>query len=536
MEPSVSIGPRATAGTREQMGSKAFNLSRMAGLGLNVPQAFVLPTSWCSPGDAARGPLSQPELEHLAGAVRQLELATGLAFGGERRPLLVAVRSGAPQSMPGMMDTLLNVGLNEETISGLLRLTGNPRLAWDSYRRLVRQFAEIVDGCDPHPFDQAATRVMRRDRVQSLADLDHRGLRDMASEFLEIHADLAGRRFPRAPMEQLAAAVEAVHRSWWSARAREYRRLNAIADVPGTAVTVQRMVFGNAGSTSGAGVAFTRNPASGENELYVDFAFNAQGEDVVSGRESPRESARLKGRMPAVVAALEGVRVKLEREFLDAQEIEFTVQEGELFLLQTRTGKRTPLAALRIAVEMVQAGLIDPAQGLRRLEGIDLDGLRETRRLPQAGGAPIAQGVGASLGVVSGRIALDLPAARSLAARGGPVILVRRDMSTDDVAGIAIAAGVLTAVGGRTAHAAVIARQLGKVCVVGCPGLRIEPDPRRIRLGERTLSEGDWVSLDGASGEVWAGKVAVDSVPPAALLEAVRGWRTRKLTPHAATR
>jgi pyruvate, orthophosphate dikinase len=536
MDPFLALGPRGSAGTREQMGSKAFNLSRMAALGLNVPQAFVLPTSWCSPGDDARGPLSQPEIDHLAGAVRHLELATGLAFGAERRPLLVAVRSGAPQSMPGMMDTLLNVGLNEETISGLLRLTGNPRLTWDSYRRLIRQFAEIVDGCDARPFDQAVARILRQERVQNLADLDYRGLRAMAGEFLEIHAELAGRRFPRAPMEQLVAAVEAVHRSWWSERARQYRRLNGIPDAPGTAVTVQRMVFGNAGSNSGAGVAFTRNPASGENQLYVDFAFNAQGEDVVSGRESPSESASLGERMPATVAALEGVRVRLEREFLDAQEIEFTVQEGELFLLQTRTGKRTPLAALRIAVEMVQSGLVEPAQALRRLEGLDLDALRETRRLPEPGACALARGVGASVGVASGRIALDLGAAQSIAAKGAPVILVRREMSPDDVAGIAIAGGVLTAAGGRTAHAAVVARQLGKVCVVGCAGLRMESAPRRIRLGDRTLLEGDWVSLDGESGEVWAGKVAVESKPPAALLETVRGWKTRKLTPHAASR
>jgi pyruvate,orthophosphate dikinase len=536
MEPFLAIGARGSAGTREQMGSKAFYLSRMAALGLNVPQGFVLPTSWCSPGDAARGPLTPAEIDHLAAAVRGLELATGLAFGAERRPLLVAVRSGAPQSMPGMMDTLLNVGLNEETLSGLLRLTGNPRLTWDSYRRLIRQFAEIVDGCDSRPFDQAVARILRQERVQGLPDLDHRGLRAMAGEFLEIHAELAGRRFPRAPMEQLIAAVEAVHRSWWSERAREYRRLNGIADVPGTAVTVQRMVFGNAGSNSGAGVAFTRNPSSGENQLYVDFAFNAQGEDVVSGRESPREGAALAERMPATVTALEGVRARLEREFLDAQEIEFTVQEGELFLLQTRTGKRTPLAALRIAVEMVQSGLIEAAQALRRLQGIDLDALRETRRLPEAGAFALARGVGAGVGVVSGRIALDLGSARSLAAKGGPVILVRREMSTDDVAGIALAGGVLTAAGGRTAHAAVVARQLGKVCVVGCAGLRIESAPRRIRLGERTLLEGDWVSLDGESGEIWAGKVAVESRPPTALLEAVRGWETRKLTPHAASR
>jgi pyruvate,orthophosphate dikinase len=448
----------------------------------------------------------------------------------------VAVRSGAPQSMPGMMDTLLNVGLNEETLSGLLRLTGNPRLTWDSYRRLIRQFAEIVDGCDSRPFDQAVARILRQERVQGLPDLDHRGLRAMAGEFLEIHAELAGHRFPRAPMEQLIAAVQAVHRSWWSERAREYRRLNGIPDVPGTAVTVQRMVFGNAGSDSGAGVAFTRNPASGENQLYVDFAFNAQGEDVVSGRESPREGAALGERLPATVTALEGVRARLEREFLDAQEIEFTVQEGELFLLQTRTGKRTPLAALRIAVEMVRSGLVEPAQALRRLEGIDLDALRETRRIPEAGASALAQGVGASVGVVSGRIALDLGSTRSMAAKGGQVILVRREMSTDDVAGIALAGGVLTAAGGRTAHAAVVARQLGKVCVVGCAGLRIESAPRRIRLGERILLEGDWLSLDGESGEVWAGKVAVESRPPTALLEAVRGWETRKLTPHAASR
>lgn len=536
MDAPLQIGPRAAAGSREQMGSKAFNLVRMAAIGLNVPQGFVLPTSWCSPGEAPRGKLSEAEREQLGLAVRSLEVATNLKFGADRRPLLVAVRSGAPQSMPGMMDTLLNVGLNEETISGMLRLTGNPRLAWDSYRRLVRQFAEIVDGCDAQPFEEAASRILREARASGLAQLDYRGLRAMALEFLEIYAEAAHRPFPRSPTEQLEAAVEAVHRSWWTERAREYRRLNGIPDAPGTAVTVQRMVFGNAGSASGAGVAFTRNPATGENQLYLDFAVNAQGEDVVSGREPPQDGSRLAERMPALLASLEGVRARLEREFLDAQEIEFTLQEGELFLLQTRTGKRTPLAALRMAVEMVQSGLIEPAVAMRRLEGIDLAALRETTLRADAGGARLAAGIGASVGVASGRIALDLDQARAMAGEGDRVILVRRDVSPDDVAAIAIAEGVLTAAGGRTAHAAVVARQLGKVCVVGCDGLRIDLEERRIGLGGRTLAEGEWISLEGACGEVWAGRVAVDERPPQALLDAVQAWQSRKLTLHAATR
>ncbi len=525
---------RAQLGSVAEMGFKAFNLGRMAAIGLNVPHAFVLPTGVCRSFPAAGGVLPEEIRGQLRAAIRQLELSTGLAFGGERRPLLVSVRSGAPVSMPGMMDTVLNVGLNEDTLAGLLRLTGNPRLVWDSYRRLVQAYAAVVGGCDPAPFAEETARVLRVERAERLSDLDFRGLRSLAQGFLEIYRELTGMRFPRSPVEQLETAVEAVFRSWWSRRAVEYRRLNGIDEALGTAVTVQRMVFGNAGGTSGAGVAFTRDPATGENRLYLDFAFNAQGEDVVSGREALESPERLVECMPGLLPQLADIRGRLEREFRDAQEIEFTVQDGELFMLQTRTGKRSPLAALRMAVEQVEEALIDRSQALARLSGIDLDAIRTAEVVPGPGCERLATGQGASTGVARGRLALDCDAAARMVSRGHKAILVRREVSTEDIGGIAVVAGLLTALGGRTSHAAVVARHLGKVCVVGCPALAIDLDARRMVLGNRSLGEGEILSINGASGEVFLGELEIHEEKPLALLEQVRRWRDEPAPPSAA--
>jgi pyruvate,orthophosphate dikinase len=516
-----------TPGPREPevatLGFKGLNLWRMARLGLPVPQAFVIGTGHCRDYLQAPGALP-PGLEAaLATQLNGLELATGLRFGSARKPLLVSVRSGAPESMPGMMETVLNVGLTDATVPGLLRLTGNPRLVWDSYRRLIQSFAEVVRGCSPAPFDEMLRLQLRRADAASARELDFHALKDAAQAALGIYESQTGSPFPQKPAEQLAAAIEAVFASWNGDRAREYRRLKQISDDAGTAVTVQRMVYGNAGGTSGSGVGFTRDPSTGAPVLYLDFLFNAQGEDVVSGRQQAQDATTLAALLPDAAEELARVAQVLEREFRDVQEFEFTLQDGRLYLLQTRTAKRTAWATLRSTVDLVDDGLIDPSIALQRLDGIDLDRLEHMRVDTTA--APLAQGVPAGIGVASGVIALDAAAARRLKAGGASVLLVRDHPSTEDIAGIAVADGLLTASGGRTSHAAVVARQLDKVCVVGCETLSIDASRRRCRLGGVELAEGDAISLDGSSGAVYAGNVPVVRETPQDLLKRVATWR-----------
>jgi pyruvate,orthophosphate dikinase len=467
-----------------------------------------------------------PELrELLASQVRSLEAGTGLVFGGERKPLLLSVRSGAPVSMPGMLETVLDVGLNSTTLRGFLRMTGNPRLVWDSWRRLIQSFAEVVHGVPASEFDRLLADTLAEHRLATSRDLDFHQMKNLAAAYLELYARLVGAPFPQDPLDQLETAAHAVFRSWNSDKAVAYRRINGLADDLGTAVTVQRMVFGNAGGTSGSGVAFSRDPASVENRLYLDFLGNAQGEDIVSGRRALSASDDLASLLPPVYQEIIQVAQQLEREFRDTQEFEFTVQDGKLFLLQTRRGKRTPLAALRMAVEQVAEGLIEPADALERLADLDLEGI-ESPRLRVGDDTPLlATANSASLGVASGRIALDLEAALRLAQTGEPVILVHMEIATDDIAGIDLAAGLLSAYGGRTSHAAVVARERNKVCLVGCAALAIDLAKRRLTLGERTLAEGDLICLDGESGNVYAGSLNIEHVRPLALLGEVARWK-----------
>lgn len=519
----VGCGPSGSAlGSIEAMGSKAFSLGRMAQLGIPVPAAFVLGTGCCREYLAAGGTLSAATHAQIRSCTRQLEESCGLGLGSPRRPLLLSVRSGAPVSMPGMLDTVLNVGLCDSTLPGLLRLTGNPRLAWDSYRRLVQSFAEVVRRTDPEPFLAVARDELRRGGAQRLGGLDFRGLRAIATRFLDVYAEAVGEPFPQSPDEQLDAAVAAVFDSWQAERAVAYRRANGIADDPGTAVTVQRMVFGNSGGNSGAGVAFTRDPATGENRLYLDFAFNAQGEDVVSGRTALEHGSDLALRLPAVHRQLLVLGQQLEQEFRDVQEFEFTVQDGRLYVLQTREAKRTPLAALRIAVEQLEAGLLAPDEAGRSLAGLDLDALEIVRVAGGGGEAPLARGTAASIGVASGRIAMRPERAVELAREGWPVLLVRDDIATADIVAIHAAAGILTARGGRTSHAAVIARQLGKACIVGCPELHIDPGGHSCTLGGRRILEGEVLCLDANTGAVYAGEPHITREHPTELIERLR--------------
>jgi len=524
------IGPGSAIArdvTPKEMGFKAYNLARMATIGMPVPAAFVLSTVFCRDYYAAKGALPEGFRELLRGNLRELERLSGLSFGGERRPLLVSVRSGAAVSMPGMLDTVLNVGLNDATVTGLVRMTGNPRLAWDSYRRLIQSFAEVVHGAKPDAFDQALASKLKAAHVASAAELDFRDLRDLANDALERYRGLTGESFPQAPLDQLAAAVEAVFRSWSRKKALEYRRIHHLQSASGTAVCVQTMVYGNSGGTSGSGVAFTRDPATGENALYMDFLFNAQGDDVVSGRHEVGDRAQIGALLPEVMLQIEAMRKRLETEFGDLQEFEFTVQNGQLFMLQTRSGKRTPLAALRVAVEMVAEGLLDPASALKRLDGYKLEAIVTESIRTKNGQALLARAISAGVGVAVGEIALDSETARRRAAAGKAVILVREDTATEDVSGIAAAAGILTARGGRTAHAAVIARQMGKVCLVGCRELAIDLGRRSCNIGGKALREGQLISLDGGGGGIYAGAVEIVRAKPEKHLAELASWRAR---------
>ena len=521
------IAPQGT-GTRQgdvaDLGMKAYGLARMARLGLPVPHAFVLGTPHCrlcSQNPEKYGKNLDRLLEE---PLHWLQSVTGLGFGDTRRPLLVSVRSGAPVSMPGMMDTLLNIGLCDATAHGLLRLTGNPRLVWDSYRRLIQDFAEVAFAASPQPFAAPLDAMLARERVRRVQELDYLSLAELSKSYLRLFFELTGREFPQSPLEQLGLAVKAVFASWNSPRAIEYRRIYGISDDLCTAVTVQQMVFGNTGGTSGAGVAFTRDPDSGEKKLYFDFLFNSQGEDVVSGRASGSDAHRLFQAMPETEQALLDICAALEKEYGDAQEFEFCLQDGVLYLLQTRSAKRTPWAALRIAVELVREGLVAKSEALDRLSDLDLSDIGR-RRLAFVKEPPLCQGQAAGIGVASGPLALDLDAVRTFSEQGRPAVLVREEMATADIAGIALSAGVLTVRGNRTSHAAVVARQLGKACITGCTPLRIDTPRRIVEFGDQSFDEGETVTLDSNTGRVFAGEVAAVVDYPTPWLAEIESWR-----------
>ncbi len=511
----------AVQASEQSMGFKAWNLLRMAHLALPVPPAFVIGTRYCADA-AARAQAAGPSLWQAG--LLELERSTGQRLGDARNPLLLSVRSGAPVSMPGMMETLLNIGLCDATVGGMLRQTGNPRLVWDAYRRLVASYGEVVAGLPARCFEDATSALCdgRDER-----ELDFADLRSLTRSFLEVYAQGAAKPFPQQPAEQLAGAIEAVFASWQSPRACEYRRLNGIADSIGTAVTVQCMVFGNAGGRSGAGVGFTRDPSSGEPALWVDFLFNAQGEDVVSGRRSANGHDELAAVLPAVWQELGAAARQIEHAFGDMQDFEFTVQEGRLYLLQSRSGKRTPQAAARIALDLLAEGVIGPRQALERTAGLDRQALARPRVVARDGAVltPLGRAAAAGNGVATGEIALD--EARALARHGAgvAVVLVRRDAETSDIAALDAATGLLTQRGARTSHAAVVARQLGKVCLVGCAELAIDEAARTVTVGDATLHEGDLLTLDGNEGVFYAGAAETEIAYPQDLLSRLETLR-----------
>jgi pyruvate,orthophosphate dikinase len=504
------------------VGGKAANLARMAALGLPVPPAFVLPISLCAASTSGAANAVQDLAAALSEGMQFLEQTTGKRFGDRRRPLLVSIRSGAARSMPGMLDTVLDVGCSLPAVHGLVRMTGHPRFAYDCRRRFLESYGTVVLGIERAKFAQARAALVAAEQAGSEAALDSEAIEHLAGTYERVIED-DGQTLSDDPMEHLTAAAQAVFRSWRSERARTYRKLQHLDDLRGTAVTVQAMVFGNAGENSAAGVAFSRDPSTGIASPVIDVLFDSQGEDVVSGDHTPENDEALARLLPEAAGALRTALHRLEDDFADVQDVEFTIENGKLWLLQTRAAKRTPHAALRLAADFVAEGRIPPSEALHRLEGVDLRALVNKRLVIAA--SPIGRGTCASSGIAVGRAAFDSDTASSFAAAAEPVILLRPDTTTADVAGFASAAGIVTAIGGRTAHAALVARQMGKPCIVGCAALSVEPSARVARLAATTIREGDWLSIDGDAGTIYFGRGEVVSERPEAALAEVERWR-----------
>ncbi|MGD0455900.1 MAG: PEP/pyruvate-binding domain-containing protein, partial [Solirubrobacteraceae bacterium] len=506
------------------IGAKGYGLARMAHAKLSVPDAAILGTAAYQRFAEGRDEAGLRTL--VSAALGALQQRSGLRLGSARRPLIISVRSGAAASMPGMLETVLNVGLCDESVEGLIALTGNPRLAWDSYRRLVESYARVVANCPLEPFEQATAERMQAAGVQRPRDLDAGTLAALTAEHLERFRAATGKPLPQNPVEQVQNAVRAVLDSWDAPKAREYRRLHDLPETLGTAVILQRMVFGNAGGLSGSGVGFTRDPLTGERHPYIEFLRDTQGEEIVSGRNAPEDGGHLELLAPEIHRRLQEISHVLERELHDAQEFEFTVQEGHLFLLQTRAAKCTPWASLHIAVDQVRESIISSEEARRRLAGLDLQGIHRTHVNENDGAREICRGQPVSAGVASGPIALDVKAAKRLADQGTDPILVRRAASTEDLAGLIVAAGLLTADGGRTSHAAVVAREVGKPCVVGAGGLDIDLRGRGVTIDGHKFAEGEEISIDGTTGRVFAGAVQLEDERPTAELAAVASWES----------
>ena len=509
---------------RDLLGGKGAGLAEMTAAGLPVPAGFTITTRACleyfSGGDRFPSGLE----EQVYGSMRELERRTGKLFGGSSNPLLVSVRSGACVSMPGMMDTVLNLGLNDSTVEGLAALTGNPRFAWDAYRRFIAMFSNVVLDVDKERFEEAIAARKAELGVQTDPELDADSWKSVVALYKEIVREATGRKFPQGVDEQLKLAVAAVFGSWNSKRAIDYRRFNKIPDDGGTAVSVVSMVFGNMGDDSGTGVAFTRNPNTGERKLFGEYLRNAQGEDVVSGIRTPEHIADLERSQPDVYRQFVDIADRLERHYRDMQDLEFTVESGKLYMLQTRDAKRSAEAAVRVALDLAGEGVIEKTEALRRVDASSLDQLFHARIDPTQSYETVAKGLNASPGAAAGEIAFDADTAQAWGEAGREVILVRIETTPDDVHGMFAARGVLTQKGGATSHAAVVARGMGLPCVAGCDALRIDRRAKTLTIGASVLHEGDWLTIDGTQGTVMIGKLNLVA-PPSELPE----WLARFL-------
>ncbi len=511
-------------GGRELLGGKGIGLAEMTLLGVPVPAGFTITTDACRAYMANGRQLPDGLPAEIDEHLDALEQKTGKRFGDSQDPLLVSVRSGAAVSMPGMMDTILNLGLNDDAVEGLARSTGNARFAYDSYRRLIQMYGEVVEGVDGHRFEQALGDLKVARGVQQDVDLGDDDLHELVATFKEIYEEDTGVAFPQDAREQLTRAVRAVFQSWDTPRAQVYRRAHRIPDDLGTAVNIVQMVFGNKGEGSGTGVAFTRDPSTGESGLYGEFLADAQGEDVVAGIRTPEPLAVMEQRLPEAFEQLIATMRRLEEHYKDVQDIEFTVEDGRLYLLQTRSAKRTAAAALKAAVSMVDEGLIAREDAVARIDPAQLDQLLHPMIDPSAQLEVAARGLNASPGAASGAVVLDADSAAERGKAGESVILVRWETTPDDIHGLIESAGILTAHGGMTSHAAVVARGMGKPCVAGCEDLTIDVEQRTLVIGGNQLSEGDTITIDGGTGRVIIG--AVDLVPPQINedFETILGW------------
>ncbi len=523
----VYLFSEGDASMRNLLGGKGANLAEMIHLGLPVPFGFTVTTEACTRYYEEGKKIAPEIVKEIFEAVKALEKESGKKFGDVKNPLLVSIRSGARASMPGMMDTILNLGLNNEAVVGLANLTNNPRFAYDSYRRFIMMFADVVMEIDKENFDKIFDERKKLRNTHDDADLTAEDMEYIAKAFLKRYEELKGEPFPQDPKVQLIEAVSAVFRSWDNPRANTYRRLNHIPYSWGTAVNVQTMVFGNMGMDCGTGVAFSRNPSTGDNELYGEYLFNAQGEDVVAGVRTPKPIAKLKEESPHIYQEFHDIAERLEHHYKDMQDLEFTIERDKLYILQTRSGKRTAQAAVKIATDFVKEGLIDEKEALLRVDPQALDHLLHPTFDPEAlkKAEPIGEGLAASPGAAYGRVYFTAESARQGKEKtGDPVILVRLETSPEDIEGMVVAAGILTARGGMTSHAAVVARGMGTCCVAGADHVVINEKEHYFTIRGHKVNEGDFISLDGSTGKVYAGKIATTEATVSGDFATLMAW------------
>ena len=522
----VYLFEEGDASMKNLLGGKGSNLAEMTGLGLPIPQGFTVTTEACTDYYAQGKMISAEIEEQIFAALKELEKKQGKAFGDVNDPLLVSVRSGARASMPGMMDTILNLGLNDESVEGFAKKTGNPRFAYDSYRRFIQMFSDVVMEMSKTFFESILDEIKEQKGIQYDFELSADDLKEIIAKYKAIYKEKMGEDFPQNPKVQLMEAVKAVFRSWDNPRAIVYRRMNDIPGDWGTAVNVQAMVFGNMGETSGTGVAFTRNPSTGAKGIFGEYLINAQGEDVVAGIRTPQTIDRLEQDMPECYKEFMAIANKLENHYRDMQDMEFTIQEGKLYFLQTRSGKRTAQAALQIACDLVDEGMITPEEAVARIDAKSLDQLLhptfDVESLKKA--EPIGAALPASPGAAAGKVYFTAEDAKNAGARGERVILVRLETSPEDIEGMHAAEGVLTVRGGMTSHAAVVARGMGTACVSGCGEIKINEEAKYFELGGKTIKEGDYISLDGSTGKIYAEDIPTVEASISGNFERLMNW------------
>ncbi|MEG2673285.1 MAG: pyruvate, phosphate dikinase, partial [Ruthenibacterium sp.] len=511
---------------RELLGGKGANLAEMTKLGMPVPQGFTVSTEACTQYYADDRQINDDIKAQIFTGMKEMEKITGKNFGDAKNPLLVSVRSGARASMPGMMDTILNLGLNDEVVEGLAAFTGNARFAYDSYRRFVQMYSDVVMEMSKTEFEKLIDAAKEAKGVALDTGLDADDLKVLVQKFKALYKEKMGSDFPSEPADQLMGAVKAVFRSWDNPRANTYRRMNEIPYDWGTAVSVQSMVFGNSGENSGTGVAFTRNPATGEKALFGEYLINAQGEDVVAGIRTPSPISHLADQMPRVYAEFAAVATNLENHFHDMQDMEFTIENGKLYMLQTRNGKRTAAAALKVAVDLVDEGQITEKEAVLRVEPKQLDSLLHPQFDAAAlkAAAVIGKGLAASPGAAAGQVVFNAEDAKEWHDAGKKVVLVRLETSPEDIEGMAVAQGILTVRGGMTSHAAVVARGMGTCCVSGCGEIVVDYDKKEFTLGGKAYKEGDFISLDGSTGNIYGEAVATTAASISGDFDRLMKW------------